>query len=77
MGILAQEDHQATGTNIQTYTPSKLLCKDSGTSNGLTISTPKQKGVDEHGNSSSFPRQNLFTASLMFLLESAKTTVSM
>ena len=64
IGILAQEDNQATGTNIQTYTPSKLLSQGQWDIKWFNNLYTETKGVDEHGNSSSFPRQNFFTASL-------------
>jgi hypothetical protein len=64
MGVWAQEDNQVTGTNIQTYTPSKLLSQGQWDIKWFNNLYSETKGVDEHVNSSSFPRQNFFTSSL-------------
>ena len=77
MGILAQEDNQATGTNIQTYTPSKLLSQGQWDIKCLTISTPKQKVLMNMETALVFLDKTFLQLAWIYLLESAKTTVSM
>ena len=63
-GFSQEEQEETTGSNIQTYTPSKLLNKgqwDIKFFNGLYTEV---KSADTNGNSSSKKRENYFTATL-------------
>ncbi len=59
-----EEQQQATPTNLQTYTPSKLLSQGQWDIKWFNNLYTEVKRKDQNGNKIEFPRQNFFTSSL-------------
>ena len=64
-GVLnAQEEQEQTLSNIQTYTPSKLLSNGQWDIKWLNNLYTETKAIDHRGNSFKISHQNFFTSSL-------------
>ena len=62
--VYGQEALDQPQSNIQTYTPSKLLSKGQWDIKWFNNLYTEVKGRNEQGNKTQFPRQNFFTSSL-------------
>lgn len=62
--VYGQEEIDQPQSNIQTYTPSKLLSQGQWDIKWFNNLYTEVKGRDQHGNKTEFPRQNFFTSSL-------------
>ena len=62
--VYGQEEQDPPQSNIQTYTPSKLLSKGQWEIKWFNNLYTEVKGRNDQGNKTAFPRQNFFTSSI-------------
>lgn len=62
--VYGQEEIDQPQSNIQTYTPTKLLSQGQWDIKWFNNLYTEVKGRDKHGNKTKFPRKNFFTSSL-------------
>ena len=62
--VYGQEEIDQPQSNIQTYTPTKLLSQGQWDIKWFNNLYTEVKGRDQHGNKTKFPRKNFFTSSL-------------
>lgn len=64
--VYGQEEIDEPQSNIQTYTPTKLLSQGQWDIKWFNNLYTEVKGKDQYGNKTKFPRKNFFTSSLDF-----------